>query len=184
MTEQLSRAVASKWRRLMKYQADLLFPMELAFYHRRQEWHNASTVVDLGTGNGYYLCKLAGQFPLKRYTGIDLSGTNIKAATRYYRKNWEGPEKNVTFFVHNVNEFKGPYDLAIARLLVQHLTSLETFLERMQDVLSPTGSLFVIESCDSDRVFVPELPSFKMFFDALRANRIASGCNRDAGELL
>jgi tRNA G46 methylase TrmB len=99
MPEQLSRAVAYKWRRLMKYQTALLFPMELAFYHRRQEWHNASSVVDLGTGNGYYLFKLASHFPLKQYTGIDFSGTNIKAATKYYRKHWEGPKNNVTFLV-------------------------------------------------------------------------------------
>jgi SAM-dependent methyltransferase len=176
--------LGKKWRKLMKYQVDLLFPMELPFYMRLTEWNTATTIVDLGTGNGYYLYNLAAYFPYKCYIGVDLLESNIRAAVKYYQRHWQRKEYRPTLIHSDIFKLTGTYDAIIARLLVQHLKSLDLFLHLVRHLLGPNGALFIIESCDSDRRFLPEVPMMQEFFSALRTNRIASGCNRDAGEII
>ena len=184
MSKLNSQIIEKQWRRLMKLQTDLLFPVELPFYVRRPEWNNADTVLDLGTGCGYYLCKLASYFPDKQYTGVDFSETHIKAAQKYYGTNFRHSATKLTFVLSDIFDITGQYDAIIARLLIQHLKSLDLFLQTAHRLLRANGALFVIESCDSDRLFLPDVPLLRDFFAALRENRLANGCNRDAGEIV
>ena len=71
------------WRDLMIRQVDLLFPAELSFYMNEIRWLESRSVLDIGTGNAYYLSNLANYFPEKSYTGIDIDLENIKFAQQY-----------------------------------------------------------------------------------------------------
>ena len=110
------------WRRLMTNQTNLLFPSELPFFVRSMEWQSAQNVVDLGTCTGYYLAQLAYFFPEKQYTGVDHSSTNIAAANRFFRIPRVRERVPVlNFIVRDVLEIKDQFDVAVARLLLQHL---------------------------------------------------------------
>jgi SAM-dependent methyltransferase len=84
----------------------------------------------------------------------------------------------------DAHDVRGEYDVALARLLVQHLPSVVDFLASMRQAIKPRGTLIVIESADDQRKFVPPLASMSHFFDAFRAKRRGAGFDRDAGRVL
>ena len=51
--------VLTSWNRIMRYQVDFSFPLELPVYLSVASWHTAERVLDLGSGDGYYLRRLA-----------------------------------------------------------------------------------------------------------------------------
>lgn len=183
MTARSETAVAAPWDRLMRLQTDLAQPVELPFFFGSGAWREAERVLDLGTGNAYYLRGLARYFPGKRYVGIDADPAHVEVARHEYAGGRDGGAA-MEFMVGDALHVQGEYDVALARLLVQHLPSIEDFLGSMRRAIRPGGTLVVIESADEERRFVPPLPSMERFFEVLRANRRADGCDRDAGRMV
>lgn len=176
----LAMRSADLWQQLMRYETDFSFPLELPFFYESPDWLRAHSVIDLGTGTAEHLTRLAVHFPAKRYTGIDIDGEFIAAAHRAVAATPELAATSITLRVCNVLNAEGPFDAAVARLLVQHLTDVDTFLTRTRAILRPGGALVVIDSNDHARRFAPELPTVRRFFERLRAARRRAGCNRDA----
>src|SRR5215468_1538514 len=83
------------WDQIQRLQTDFALAQELSCYYTTPQWHAANTVLDLGTGNGYYLQKIAGYFPDKVYRGVDLSAELIAIAQR------ESKSENVSFSYGN-----------------------------------------------------------------------------------
>jgi SAM-dependent methyltransferase len=185
MTPGEDRAAGELWRRLMCLQTDLAQPLELACFFNSPAWDLAVNVLDAGTGNAYYLRRLAAYFPDKRYIGIDTDRDHIAEAARGLTvKADDGPAVPIELAVADVLQLRTTHDAILARLLIQHLPSITQFLESMQRAVRPGGVLIVIESSDERRRFVPALPSLTAFFEAFRAERRAGGCDRDAGQAL
>lgn len=184
MLARVLEQTAEKWQQLMTCQTDLLLPAELPFYVRAESWSRAGTVLDIGTGNGYYLRRLATYFPEKSYTGIDISAAHIHAAVDSTATDKGLNKPQIQFVESDFFDYAGEFDIAIARLCIQHIRSLDRFLEHMRKVVRPGGSVIVVESCDEDRMFIPDMDGIGNFFDALRDNRKSSGYDRDAGKIL
>jgi ubiquinone/menaquinone biosynthesis C-methylase UbiE len=176
MATSSAQMVTARWDRLMRLQTDLSQPLELSFFFNSPIWREAETVLDVGTGNAHYLWQLARYFPAKRYIGIDTDPSHIEVARR--------DVPSMQFLLQDAHDVQGAYDVALARLLVQHLPSVGDFLTSMRRAIKPGGLLIVIESSDDQRKFSPPLGSMVRFFEAFRAKRRADGCNRDAGRLL
>lgn len=173
------------WDRLMRLQTDLSQPIELSFFFGCQPWLAAARVLDIGTGNGYYLRRLATYFPEKSYVGVDTDAEHIAMAERegsLAPARHGGPR--MRFTVGDAHALEGEYDVALARLLIQHLPSVEEFLASAGRAIRPGGSLIVIESSDETRRWSPALPAMSEFFETFRARRRSAGCDRDAGRLL
>ncbi len=51
------------WDRLQRLQTNFCINQELPAYYTCPQWEKARTVLDVGTGNGYYLRKIAARFP-------------------------------------------------------------------------------------------------------------------------
>jgi SAM-dependent methyltransferase len=169
----------------MRLQTDLAQPIELPFFFTCPEWLEADSVLDVGTGNAYYLRRLARHFPAKHYVGIDADARHVEVAMR--ESGPQGTESSrpaMTFYVEDALHVRGAYDVALARLLVQHLPSLGDFLDSMRQAIRPGGTVIVIESADEARMFVPQLESMSRFFETLRASRRVEGYDRDSGRLL
>lgn len=141
--------ILAVWNRIMRYQVDFSFPLELPFYFSLGAWHEAKDVVDLGSGNGYYLGRLATYFPDKCYTGIDFDERAINEA----RTGTDG--SRFKFEVANVLNYVGEFPVGIARLLVQHLDSSEALFIAARNFLKQDGRLIVIDSNDAARLFWP-----------------------------
>ncbi len=152
--------VLTSWNRIMRYQVDFSFPLELPIYLSMASWHAADRVLDLGSGDGYYLCRLASYFPDKSYIGIDLDERAIQAArTRTVTQNDESSERDalsIAFETADALCYTGSFSVAIARLLVQHLSGAETLFAAAPNFLQRDGMLIVIDSNDHARLFWPK----------------------------
>lgn len=144
------------WNRIMQYQVDFSFPLELQIYFSLESWLEARDVVDLGTGNGYYLRQLASYFRDKFYTGIDFDERLVKEAQAF--PDGEAVNSNdgrISYDVADVLSYTGEFSVGVARLLVQHLDSSEDLFIAARNFLKQDGTLIVIDSNDDARFFWP-----------------------------
>ena len=165
------------WDQMQRLQTDFTIAQELSFYYASPQWHEARTVVDIGTGNGYYLKRIAARFPNKRYTGIDTSAELIGIANR------ETCNNDVSFEESHLFDHAGTYDFVLMRLLLQHLDDIPTALDHVSRLTRPGGTALIIDANDPVRFFYPMLPQFTAFFAAYaehegRAGRDRSVANR------
>src|SRR5262249_21913093 len=102
------------WDRMQRLQTDFCFPMELPAYFMSAAWNRANKVLDVGSGNGYYLKRLNSFFPQKSYYGIDNSDDLLKLALQ------DNSSHNVKFACIPFLDVKGRYDFILMRLFLQH----------------------------------------------------------------
>jgi len=172
------RSLTEIWTELHTIQTDFCFPHELAAYFTTPRWHAARTVLDLGTGNGHYLSRLAEVFPGRRYHGIDVSAEYIAQACA--RSGAQGP----TFAQADLLEMTGQYDFVVTRLVLQHLARVGPALDKIGELLTPGGMAFIIDAHDAVRAFHPEPVPFVEFFRAYASHQAARGLNRNVASEL
>jgi ubiquinone/menaquinone biosynthesis C-methylase UbiE len=158
--ETRKKTVLEIWDRMQRLQTDFCLAQELAFYHTSPHWLAAKTVLDLGTGNGYYLSKIASRFPAKVYHGVDASTELIALA------NQESAGGTVSFAHRNLLEVNELHDFVIMRLLLQHVDDIPAVLRHVAGLTNPGGSALIIDAHDPLRSFSPDLPEFTKFFAA------------------
>ena len=164
------------WNLLHRLQTDFSLPQELSVYHTCTAWLTAKNVLDIGTGNGYYLSQLAARFPDKRFIGIDLSEELIALA------NSETSADNVEFFVDRLETISGNYDFAMLRLVLQHLPDAADVLPRLAEFVVPDGHCLIIDALDELRYFEPAFPEFMDFFQKFIAATQHKGLDRNIVE--
>lgn len=71
VSQRRSRDHARLYDRLLTMQAEAQLPADLDVLAGSPEWLAATTVLDLGAGNGVFGRRLAAQFPLKRIVGLE-----------------------------------------------------------------------------------------------------------------
>jgi SAM-dependent methyltransferase len=160
------------WDQIQRLQTEFAFAQELSCYYRTPQWHAAKTVLDLGTGNGYYLRKLAGYFPDKVYRGVDISAELIAIAQR------ESKSGNVSFSHCNLFDVTEAADFVLMRLLLQHLPDVQAVLDHVATLIPSGGSALIIDAHDPFRFFHPELPEFTRFFAAYAEHERSTGRDR------
>lgn len=164
------------WNLLHRLQTDFSLPQELTVYHTCTAWLTARNVLDIGTGNGYYLSQLAARFPDKRFVGVDLSEELIELA------NAEASADNVEFFVDRLETISGNYDFGMLRLVLQHIPNAATVLPRLAEFIVPDGHCLIIDALDELRYFEPAFPEFMDFFQKFIAATQRQGLDRNIVE--
>ena len=157
------------WDRLQCYQADFCIAQELPYYFTFEQWQHAEDVVDVGTGNGHYLGRIAESFPNKNYVGIDHSEDFLRIAENRVRSD------RISFVQQDVWSLSGTYDFAILRLVLQHVPDVVGVLQRLGKVVQPGGGALVVDAHDPLRFFSPPLPIFMEFFKAFRLQEQRAG---------
>ena len=147
-----SDQVLSIWNRIMKYQVDFSFPLELPVFLNLEALCTADSILDLGSGDGYYATRLATYFPDKQYTCVDIDRRAIDAGREQFGNS---RQYRLSFSTDDILQYNGEFPVAIARLLVQHLESPRDLLLAAPNFLRPGGSLVVIDSDDRSRLFWP-----------------------------
>lgn len=160
------------WDQMQRLQTDFAIAQELPFYYTSAEWQSAKTVLDVGSGNGYYLGQIATRFTEKIYHGIDLSAELVAVAEA------ETGSRNVSFSCRELSEVTESFDFVLMRLLLQHLDDVPTFLDEIAMVTKPGRSALIIDAHDPVRFFYPEFPQFTKFFAAYSENERKAGRDR------
>lgn len=162
-----------RWDLMQRLQVDFCIDLEWPFYYQSEAWHKASSVLDIGCGNGYYVGKLAERFPDKNYTGYDISEEFIAIA-----RDELGSDK-INFGVGDAHAVEGKYDFILARLVFQHLPDPENVLKSIAESLNPGGHLLIVDSRDVWRYYYPACPRFMEFFKAFIDSQLDRSLNRD-----
>lgn len=148
------------WDRLLTLQADVTVGFELPAYFTEPAWRRARRVLDVGTGNGAYLRRLARLFPGKDYLGVDRSAELVEAA----RSAGGG---GVDYRCLDAFEVEGSFDFIILRLVVRHVADQDRLVALLDRLLTPGGRALVSDS-DGDRPsFWPEAPALSALFRRL-----------------
>ena len=162
------------WDRIQRTQVDLGFAQELSAFYSSKAWPSARSVLDVGTGNGYYLRKLAERFPDKSYLGIDSSKEFVAIAKA------EAKQENIEFQCCDFFDVSGHFDFVILRLFLQHMRDLSAVLDNVSDLMDRDAAALVIDPYLPRRLFRPEPPELMKFLDAYNEQQAQQGLNRDA----
>src|SRR5262245_49022599 len=164
--------ISEIWDQIQRLQTDFAIAQELTCYYTSPRWHAAKTVLDLGTGNGYYLGKIAAHFPNKLYRGVDVSAELITTAEK------EARQSNVFFSNCNLFDVKERYDFVLMRLLLQHLDDIQAVLQHVAGLTNSEGAALIIDAHDPFRFFYPDLQEFTQFFAAYSEHERMAGRDR------
>ena len=162
------------WDRLQRHQTDFCIAMELPHYYTSPSWLAARSVLDLGTGNGYYVHRIESRFPEKHYTGIDICEELIDVAER------ENDKSNIAFRCGDFFDLEQRFDFVIVRLVLQHLPDVDVALRKLAEITAPGGSALVIDAYDPVRFYWPDVPNFMRFFCAYADYQRELGLDRSA----
>lgn len=165
----------------LRKQVDLLWPREA----ERLEAHGlreAKTVLDLGTGNGYFLSRLAERHPDKSFVGIESSPSLADIARRGAA---EGKLSNMRVIAGAcpLMKLEDRFDLVLARLSLYCMPNREEVLLWARGLLSERGRIAIIDVDDGMKTCWPPSDLWEIFVPGI-ARDIGPGADRLIGRKL
>jgi len=98
-------------------------------------------ILDLGTGTGELLVKLANKFRQSHITGLDISAAMIEKARKVAAKT---SVNNVAFIVSSMEEAEiGKIDFAVSCLAFHHIANKELVISKTYEALAENGKLAI-----------------------------------------
>lgn len=79
---------AELWNVFLGIQADLFFDHEVRWIEQETWWSQAQRVLEIGSGNGAYLSRLAGKFQEKTFQGIE----KLPLLAKQSNESYAGPD--------------------------------------------------------------------------------------------
>jgi SAM-dependent methyltransferase len=136
---------------------------------------DAQSVLDVGTGNGYFLNKIRELFPYKHYSGIDISRELISIAKSNIS------DSSIRLQAEDYFDVEGKYDFIIMRLFWQHLplSRVDEACEKLEQITCPGASVLISDAYDEVRCFAPPLQAFQKVFSAYAEQQSEIERNRD-----
>lgn len=145
--ERLEKASTEElWDAFLVGQANLNFTTEFHWISNEKWWQKATSVLDIGCGNGTYLSKVAEQFSEKRFLGIEKLPSSVKLANERYAKNGVMFEEGDAEVFHE--SLTGSTDVILFRLVLQHLQKPLLALQNSWHYLTSNGYVLIIDSYD------------------------------------
>jgi SAM-dependent methyltransferase len=172
---------SAAWDAELRKQVDLLWPREV----ERVEAYGlnaASTVLDLGTGNGYFLSRLAERHPRKNFMGIEASPSLAAMAQRGAD---EGKAANMKVLHGScpLAGLKTRFDLVMARLSLYCMPNREEVLRWAHGLLNEGGRIVIIDVDDGMKTCWPPSDLWELFVPAI-ARDIGPDADRLIGRKL
>lgn len=148
--EELSKAaICDVWNAFLNVQSNLYFGKEVDLIARNNFWQTARNVLDIGSGNGIYLNKLATKFVDKNYLGIEKQPHLVEQANKQFGRFGlafrEGDAE-----IYN-KEQAGLFDVVSFCVSLQHLQNPRVALEHAYSYLAKQGHVIIIDAYDQGR---------------------------------
>lgn len=142
---------------------------------------DARRVLDIGSGNGYFLCRMAERYPDKQFTGIEISEPFVERAFKTAR---EMKLSNVRF-IHDkcpVQGIKEKFDFILARLTIYCSSDREDVLAWAYEILENRTRIGIIE-LDYDWIYTyPHNPIINKVFAVHRREFEVHGADCSMGK--
>jgi 2-polyprenyl-3-methyl-5-hydroxy-6-metoxy-1,4-benzoquinol methylase len=171
------------WDALFRAQVDTSFAFELPAFYRSSAWRLAKNIVDLGTGNGYFVLRLSAVFQDKEFVANDISRDFIELAKRPSPFSSE----RVNFIYRDFFDESDNFDFVILRAVAQHQPSLDKLLEKLSALVRPKGSALLIDLDEFEGVFFwPPAPEITNIYSRIaeRQRVSRSGSIRSQKDLI
>lgn len=145
--ERLEKATNEElWDAFLEGQAELFFEPEFQWIASQSWWEEVKSILEIGSGNGAYLSKLADQFQEKTFYGVEKLPLSVKQANeRYARDKVVFQEGDAEIFNE---QFANSAEVVLFRLTLQHLHKPLLALQNTWHYLLPNGYVLIIDSCD------------------------------------
>lgn len=172
--EQLQKASKEElWDVFLDGQAKLFFDSEIEWIAKQDWWKQAINVLEIGSGNGAYLSKLAEKFPKKSFHGIEKLPLSVTQSNERYAKNGlEFEEGDAEVFDNNLTHSS---DIVLFRLTLQHLEKPIDALNHAWHYLSSDGHVLIIDACDSAKKNSHPLPEVDKVLKLIADSQKKSG---------
>ncbi len=113
-----------------------------------------NSVLDVGTGNGDFCCRLAEIYPNIQFTGIDFKSDLIERAMQLSN---ERGIKNISWVAgdistHQLGRAESSFDGILLRYADIHMPHIESTLGLLRTTLKPMGRIWII-TLDLDHMF-------------------------------
>jgi ubiquinone/menaquinone biosynthesis C-methylase UbiE len=142
---------------------------------------DATRVLDIGSGNGHFLCRMAERYPDKQFTGIEISEPLIERAFKAAR------ERNL-FNIEFINDIcpvpgiKEKFDFILARLTMYCSSDREDVLAWAYKILENRTRIGIIE-LDHDWIYAyPPNPIIEKVFAVHRREFEMHGADCSMGK--
>jgi SAM-dependent methyltransferase len=145
--ERLEKADTTElWDVFLEGQATLFFDTEFQWIAKGDWWAPSERILEIGSGNGAYLSRLADQFHEKTFQGVEILPLSVNQANEHYAKD------NLAFREGNAEIFDtrliDSADIVLFRLTLQHLKDSSVALKNAADYLAPNGYVLIVDACD------------------------------------
>lgn len=165
-----STSVRAEMKRLDS-QIDLFWSKEVELYNR---WglNDGMQIVDLGCGTGHLIEKLTMLCPSAKFTGVELDPVLLDMARARLQNN-KSVEAVFSSSIEKFSPQKNSFDMAIMRLVLEHLPQPVNVLKHVREMLKPGGRIIVIDNdFDYHLCSYPEITELKDLYNAYRQSRI------------
>ncbi len=166
----------------LKRQVDVGWPNE-AICLEGHGLKNATTVLDIGTGNGYFLCKMAERYPDKQFTGIEPNPELVEIAEKNIK---EKSLTNITLINDQcpTKKITTSFDFVYARLCLYLAENRVEILSWAHEHIEPGRQICIID-VDHGSYYPddPEAPLAKLH-EAIKKRADDDGADRNIGKKL
>jgi|GEM_PF-2728239 ubiquinone/menaquinone biosynthesis C-methylase UbiE len=178
--EALQKAELSDlWDAFLRGQTKLFFDEEIKLFKEEKEWQKAKNVLELGSGNGSYLARLADTFQEKTYLGIEKQSNFIQEATHQLGR------PGLAFIEGDAEIeyecYKNQFDMVLFRFTLQHLANPRLALELAYRYLKEDGYVLIIDSYDPAKMGSYNISSLK---EATRQHQERNEAERKANRFI
>lgn len=135
------------WDAFLQVQADLFFEPEFQWIAKQEWWEEVKNILEIGSGNGAYLSKLADQFPVKSFYGVEKLPLLVEQANERYAGNRVVFEEGDAEILNEA--LVNSAEVVLFRLTLQHLKKPFLALQNTWHYLQSNGYVLIIDSCDS-----------------------------------
>jgi len=150
--------------RHLRLQVDISLDTHRSFLHQHGI-ENCESVLDVGTGTGYFLSRLATFYPAIKFTGIDFKVDLIKRAETISE---ELGVENVSWIHDDINNMqldnaKKQFDGILLRFSAVHIPKIDNTLKLLKAMLRPGGKIWII-TMDLDHMYnQPKHKAFELY---------------------
>jgi len=143
------------------------------------------SIVELGSGPGFVTEKIVENFPDIRITAVEIEPLLVEYARKYMSLKGITQCEVIEGSIMDTGLEDNTYDLAITRLVLEHLPDPLNAVREVYRILKPGGrAIFVDNDFEMHIMTYPHVPELRDLYDAYCQSRYSEGGNPKIGREL
>lgn len=168
----------------LQAQVELFWPNELKHYIEFG-LRNGMSVVELGSGPGFMVDKIAERFPLCHLTALEIDPLLVDYATNYLAQKERQHCTILQGSIMATGLTDASFDFALIRMVLEHLPDTRGAIQEVLRILKPGGkAIFIDNDFEMHIMTYPHIPELRELYDAYCQARYSEGGNPRIGREL